>query len=243
MQEAAEILRVTNHRPWKLPRGPWLMMQRWSDLLFAHWPVAPEVMRPLVPNALDLDTFEGTCWLAVTPFELWARPRGLPTLSHFPELNCRTYVTYRGKPGVFFFSLDAGSRFAVWGARTFYRLPYFYSRMRKQSAADGIHYVSRRPEREAVFMGQYQSNGTVRRSEKGSLEHWLTERYCLYTCMQERVYHAEIHHVPWPLQEATCEIQQNTIAAAAGIRLPETAPLLHFSRQLDVLIWPLRRAG
>jgi uncharacterized protein len=166
----------------------------------------------------------------------------MPSLSHFPELNCRTYVEFGGKPGVFFFSLDAGSRLAVWGARTFYRLPYFYSRMSKQALTDGIQYDSRRTARDAVFVGKYRSEGLVRQSQKGSLEHWLTERYCLYTCTREHVYRAEIHHEPWPLQDAACEIQQNTIASAAGIPMPETAPLLHFAKQLDVLIWPLHRA-
>jgi uncharacterized protein YqjF (DUF2071 family) len=218
------------------------MMQRWGDLLFAHWPIAPETLRPLVAGTLRLDTFDGTCWIAITPFELWARPRGMPSLSHFPELNCRTYVEFGGKPGVFFFSLDAGSRLAVWGARTFYRLPYFYSRMSKQALTDGIQYDSRRTARDAVFVGKYRSEGLVRQSQKGSLEHWLTERYCLYTCTREHVYRAEIHHEPWPLQDAACEIQQNTIASAAGIPMPETAPLLHFAKQLDVLIWPLHRA-
>jgi len=110
------------------------MAQTWNDLLFAHWPVAPNVLRALVPPELPLDTYDGTAWLAVTPFHMTGiRARGLPPipgLSRFPELNVRTYVILDGKPGVYFFSLDVTSRMAVWGARTFYRLPYFHAHMR-----------------------------------------------------------------------------------------------------------------
>src|SRR3954463_3011927 len=106
-----------HHRPWPLPGGPWIMQQIWNDLLFAHWPIAPEIMRPLVPPALPLDTFNGQCWLAVTPFHMTGvRGRLMPAfpgLSAFPELNVRTYVTYGGTGGVYFFSLDAGSRVAA----------------------------------------------------------------------------------------------------------------------------------
>jgi uncharacterized protein len=126
-------LKFTRHRPWLLPQGPWIMEQTWNDLLFAHWPIAPDVMRPLVPSALALDTFNGQCWAVVTPFHMsgirgrWI-PR-LPSLSAFPELNVRTYVAHDGRPGVYFFSLDAGSRVAVWAARATYHLPYFHARM------------------------------------------------------------------------------------------------------------------
>src|SRR5206468_3738800 len=127
-------LNITHHRPWPLPRGPWIMQQIWNDLLFAHWPIAPEVMRPLVPSALLLDTFNGQCWIAVTPFHMsgirprWTPP--LPGLSAFPELNVHTYVTHGGKGGVYFFSLDAGSRLAALAARATYHLPYFHAQMK-----------------------------------------------------------------------------------------------------------------
>src|SRR5215467_9241143 len=127
MFHSADILRVTDHRPWELQSGPWIMMQGWYDLLFAHWPMKVAELRSLVPKQLVIDTFDGNAWLGITPFDLRLKPRGLPALSHFPELNCRTYVSFRGKPGIYFFSLDAGSRIAVWGARTFFLLPYYYA--------------------------------------------------------------------------------------------------------------------
>lgn len=242
MQKATDILRIRDHRPWGMPNVPWTMMQSWHNLLFAHWPIAFRHLRHLVPDALELDLFHGQAWVAVAPFYLVMKPRTLGIKHEFPEMNCRTYVTYKGKPGIYFFSLDAGSRFAVWGARTFYYLPYFYSRMEIQKAGDVVTYRSHRLSSPASFAGTYASQSAVRTSAAGTLENWLTERYCLYTVRGERVFRGEIHHAPWPLQDATAEIAQNTVAAAAGIQLPTTAPLLHFVSELDVLIWPLRLA-
>jgi uncharacterized protein YqjF (DUF2071 family) len=240
------LLQVAAHRPWSPPRGPWIMAQTWHDLLFAHWPLPPQVLRPLVPAQLPLDAYEGQCWLAVTPFHMSnVRPRGLPAIPGFsslPELNVRTYVKVDNKPGVYFFSLDAGILSAVFAARSFYRLPYYYARMKVGVGGSGIRYHSvRRVPANAEFRGSYQPAAPVQLRPPGSLEHWLTERYCLYTTTGRSTFRAEIHHVPWPLQDAEAEIEVNTMAAAAGIKLPELPPLLHFSRKLDVLVWPLRR--
>src|SRR5215211_1409029 len=126
-------LSQTDHRPSPLPRGPWVMGQTWLDLLFAHWPIAPAVLRPAVSSAVPTDTFDGSAWIGITPFEVvGARPRGLPPLpwlSHFPELNVRTYVTVHGRPGIWFLSLDAARALVVHGARATYRLPYHHARM------------------------------------------------------------------------------------------------------------------
>lgn len=239
------LLKVVDHRPWPLPEGRGVMHQTWNDLLFAHWPVAPATLRPLVPSALALDTFDGKCWLAVTPFHMsGVRLRGTPAfpgISAFPEMNVRTYVTFGGKAGVFFFSLDAGSRLASWAARLTYRLPYFYADMRVGQENGWITYESRR-DRNSRFRGRYRPASDVRVRRKGTLEHWLTERYCLYTVMAEGVHRGEIHHLPWPLQDAEAQIEENTMAAAAGVALPAIPPLLHFAKALEVLIWPLEKA-
>ena len=220
------------------------MQQTWNDLLFAHWPVATESLRPLVPSVLALDTFDGKCWVAVAPFHMsGVRGRWLPQIpgtSHFPELNVRTYVTYGGKPGVFFFSLDAASRLAVWGGRASYNLPYFFARMQVREENGRFRYESiRNPG--TVLRATYSPVGSAQLRETGTIEHWLTERYCLYTVFGGSVYRAEIHHQQWPLQDAQAEISENTMASAAGIELPNIPPLLHFSRKLDVLVWPLRK--
>jgi uncharacterized protein len=222
------------------------MTQTWHDLLFAHWPLPHAVMRPLVPTQLTLDTFDGHCWVGVIPFHM-SGIRGrtlplLPGLSSFPELNVRTYVTYGGKPGVYFFSLDAANLPAVWAARRFYHLPYFHAAMSSNELGGNIHYRSRRFRGAAEFRGRYRRTSAIRLREKDSIDPWLTERYCLYTTHRSQVYRGEIHHQPWPLQDAAAEFELNTVAAAAGILLPCTTPLLHFARRLEVLIWPLRRA-
>jgi uncharacterized protein YqjF (DUF2071 family) len=221
------------------------MTQTWNDLLFAHWPVAPSSLRSLVPTQLPLDTFDQQCWLAVTPFHMSnVRARSIPALpglSRFPELNVRTYVTVDGKPGVYFFSLDAANLPAVWAARKFYRLPYFHARMSVSVNEHGISYESRRYTDNAELRAHYSATSPVQLRDPGTLEHWLTERYCLYTVTNGNLYRAEIHHAQWPLQDAEAEIERNTVASAAGIQLPGTKPLLHFSKKLDVLIWPLRQ--
>ena len=239
------LLQSIEHRPWPLPSGSWLMKQIWHDLLFAHWPVPTVAMRPLVPAQLTLDTFDGQCWFGVVPFRMSGiRARWLPAfpgLSRFPELNVRTYVTIGGKPGVYFFSLDAANRPAVWAARTFYHLPYFQAAMSSKEMGESIHYSSRRLRGAAEFRGRYRPTAEIRLREKGSIEHWFTERYCLYTTYDNQVFRGEIHHLPWPLQDAEAELETNTVAAAAKISLLDS-PLLHFARRLEVLIWPLRRA-
>src|SRR6267154_5876787 len=209
------------HRPWPLPSGPWVMKQIWHDLLFAHWQIPPTLMRPLVPVQLTLDTFEGQCWVGVVPFRMSGiRARGLPPipgLSRFPELNVRTYVTYGGKAGVYFFSLDAANGPAVWAARKFYHLPYFEAAMTSKEDGESIHYSSSRLRSDAEFRGHYHAIGETRPPEKGSIEHWLTERYCLYTSYDNQVFRGNIHHLPWPLQNAEAEFETNTLAAAAKI--------------------------
>jgi hypothetical protein len=221
------------------------MHQTWNDLLFAHWPLAPEALRPLVPSVLQLDTFNGQCWIAVTPFHMtsvrarWTLP--LPGISALPELNVRAYVRYGNKPGVFFFSLDAGSWLAVLGARSTYHLPYFHARF-NIGLEDGWFKYNCVRLHGTEFHGKYRPIAPVQLRDPGTLEHWLTERYCLYTVVRNSVYRAEIHHQQWPLQDADAEIVINTMAAASRLDLPGIQPLLHFSGQLDVLIWPLKRA-
>lgn len=241
--QASDILGVIEHRPWQMPPGRWLMMQSWHDLLFAHWPVPAKILRPLVPSSLELDTYSGDAWVSIAPFHMRMQSRGLPIVHSFPEMNCRTYVTLAGKPGILFFSLDAGSRLAVWGARTFYLLPYFNAQMTANKAAQGFQYFSRRNSNGATFDATYEPKGPVCLSAPGTLEHWLTERYCLYAYAHGRTFRGEIHHAPWPLQDATCDIAENSIASAAGIQLPAIPPLLHFARRIDVVIWPLRRVS
>jgi uncharacterized protein len=242
-----ELLRFVEHRPFPLPTGPWAIRQTWNDLLFAHWPLAPEAIRPLVPETLQLDLHDGRAWVAVTPFHMTGiRGRALPYfpgLSAFPELNVRTYVTFKGVRGVYFFSLDAARRVAVWGARATFFLPYFFADMSSQIEGNDVQYHSRRVASSAEFQGRYRPVSSPRHNLPGDLGHFLTERYCLYAVRQREVFRADIHHLPWFLQNAEAEIQQNTMAEAAGIHLPAAGPLLHFSKKLDVLVWWPEKVG
>ncbi len=226
------------------------MTQTWYNLLFAHWPVPAETLRPLIPPALELDTYDGQAWLGVVPFGMTRvyprRTFPVPWLSRFLELNVRTYVTLGGKAGVWFFSLDAANSAAVAIARRFFRLPYFHARMRMKQRGGWIHYASFRIHPGAApaeFEGRYRPTGGVDSSQPGTLEAWLTERYCLYSLgKQGEIYRGEIHHARWPLQPAEAEITTNTMSLSFGLRLPETAPLLHFARSIKTWEWTIRRA-
>jgi uncharacterized protein YqjF (DUF2071 family) len=227
------------------------MGQSWLDLLFAHWRIDPEALREVVPPQLPLDIHEGCAWIGITPFLVRGlRLRGtlpVPVLSTFAEINVRTYVTVGDRPGIHFLSLDAASRPAVFAARRAYRLPYFHSEIDLHEGDDGPEFRARRTSTDgppAEFAARYQPIGGPVGGE-GSLERWLTERYCLYTLDEEqRVLRAEIHHPPWPLRPAAADISANTMAAPFGIGLGEE-PLLHFSARQDVVFWPIEpaRAG
>jgi uncharacterized protein YqjF (DUF2071 family) len=246
-QAQGGVLRETSHRPWPVSREPWLMAQSWENLLFAHWPVPPEELRPLLPRAVPLDLREGTAWIGVTPFRVGAlRLRGtphIPRLTAFPELNVRTYTTIDGKPGIWFMSLDAASAVAVAAARRAYRLPYFRADMEVRASGSSIDYRSRRVSSDgppAELQGRYRPVGPPTLPAPGSLEHWLTERYCLYT-LDDRgaLLRADIHHPPWPLMPANAQLEHNTMAEPYGLKLESPPPLLHFAPRQDVLIWPL----
>jgi uncharacterized protein YqjF (DUF2071 family) len=229
-----------------VPARRWLQGQTWRDLLFAHWAVPVEVLRTVVPPALPIDTWEGEAWIAVTPFAVTGlRLRGTlppPVLSHFAETNVRTYTTLDGKPGIYFLSLDAASALAVAGARASYGLPYFRARMAIERSDGEIRYRSARVGSTALLQARYRPTGAVFQARPGTLEHFLIERYCLYTVDGDRVRRADIHHPPWDLQPARAEFAENTMAAAAGVPLGAREPLLHYARRQDVVIWPLAPA-
>ena len=238
----------TAHRPWAMPRGPWVMAQVWQDLLFAHWPMEAETLRRMIPTALQLDMFEGRVWVGLVPFRMsGVRLRGapaMPGLSAFPELNVRTYVVADGKPGVWFFSLDAANAIAVEVARDWFRLPYFHARMELREHDGWIDYRSERTDSRGGcgrLEMRYRPRGETFTARPETLDHFLTERYCLYSEKAGRVYRSEIQHPPWPLQTAEAIIVENTMLPADGLPQPDGLPLLHFSRRQDVVVWPLRR--
>lgn len=225
--------------------GRWVMAMTWEDLAFLHWPVDPARLRPHVPAPLALDTFDGRAYVAVVPFRMsGVRPRlvpPLPGLSAFPELNVRTYVTLDGVPGVFFFSLDAGSRPAVRAARRLYHLPYFDARMALRTDGDAIAYDSRRTHAgapPAALRVRYAPTGGVFHAAPGTLDRFLTDRLSLYAADgRGRIFRADVQHPPWPLQPAAAEILENAMLAQIGLPPPVEPPLCHFARRLEVRAW------
>jgi hypothetical protein len=246
-----EYLVRTSHKPRPLPPGRWTMTQRWNDLLFAHWPVPVSAMAALLPEWLQVDTFQGSAWLGVVPFWLdRIKIRGVPSIPwarNFPDLNLRTYVRdqYSGTQGVYCFSLDASNLLAVAVARTFYHLPCHWAEMRleQRSEREFAFYSRRRfSSPQVIFKARYRGLGPSHRlleNPIGTLEHFLADRSCLFSSNRTgQPIRANLHHVPSPLEEAEAEIERNDLAQSIGIELPEIAPVLHYSRRLAVYVWP-----
>ena len=233
------------HRPWPLPTRRWTWRQTWHDLLFLHWPVPAPSLRTLVPPPLAIQEFGGAAWVGVIPFWMsdvaWRGWPGLPGASAFPELNVRTYVSWADQPGVWFFSLDAASRLAVWAARRLYHLPYEFAAMRVRHAGEQTEYRSERPSGHG-FAATYGATGPVAASAPGSLEHWLTARYCLYArSAGGALSRAQIHHAPWPLQPAAANVSRNDMLRVHGIDVTGPAPHLCYAARMDVVVWPRQR--
>lgn len=221
------------------------MRQTWHDLLFLHWPVPAAALRSLVPRTLAIEEHSGTAWVGVIPFWMsgvalrhWP---ALPGLSRFPELNVRTYVALDGRPGVWFFSLDAAHRLAVWTARRWFHLPYVYARMRVRRSGDRVEYESVRPAGPG-FAATYGPQGDPEYAAAGTLAHWLTERYCLYAQARSGgLFRAEIQHPPWPLQPATAEVRRNDMLRVHGIAVQGPAPEQHYAHRMQVVVWSPQR--
>ena len=233
------------------PSGQPIMYQKWGKLLFMHWRIDEKLLRPLIPSQLEIDTFDGSAWIGVVPFTMWGiRASFLPAIpgtSAFHELNVRTYVHHRGVPSVWFLSLDAANKLAVWGARTFYHLPYFNAQMSLTQTDKTINYSSVRHDQRGEA-AELQATWKIEEQDAGrmpalpaSLEFFLTERYCLDTEHKGRLYRARIHHQPWPLRQAQLVSLNSSMIESHGLPTPAGNPLLHYSEEISVEIWPLRK--
>jgi uncharacterized protein YqjF (DUF2071 family) len=230
------------------PKGQAIMHQDWGKLLFMHWRMEEKVLRPLIPERLTIDTFDGSPWIAVTPFTMWdirALPPFLPPipgLSRMHELNVRTYVHLDKVPGVWFFSLDANSSIAVMTARTIFHLPYFSASMSLEQQGETITYSSSRTDTDAPaakFAAEWKIGDTLPYSHPGSLEFFLTERYCLYASHKQKLYRCRIFHEPWPLKKASVSSFNSTMIESHGLPTPKDEPRLHYAEEISVDIWPL----
>lgn len=238
----AATLQVSEHRPWPPPEKPWVIAQTLNDQLFAHWRAPADPLRTLLPDGLELDLFEGEAWIGVSAFAVTGlRVRGLPPLpfiSAFLELNTRMYVTAEGRPGIWFLSLDASSELVVEIARRAYQLPFYRADITAEWKDGWWSFKSKRREtRAGSFRARYRKTGEPTELDPRSLAYFLTERYRVYTTDSGSLRQAEIHHAPWQLQPAEAVIEQNAMPPA-GVELLDDEPVLHYSAQRDVLIWP-----
>jgi uncharacterized protein YqjF (DUF2071 family) len=241
--------------PTHRPRQWAVMRQKWRDLLFIHWPINPEALRPLIPSQLELDLFEGTAYVGLVPFTMTGvRPVGLPAvagLSSFHETNVRTYVRLADRdPGVWFFNLEAANSIAVVLARRLFHLPYHFARMfLERESTTGPHrpasilYSGTRRwpgPLPASYSVRAIPVGPIQRAPVGTVDYFLVERYILFTAWKSRLYQGRVHHTPYPLQSAKILSLDETLLAAAGIERPEVAPLAHFAARVNVEVFPLR---
>ncbi|MDH4379225.1 MAG: DUF2071 domain-containing protein [Vampirovibrionales bacterium] len=238
------LLSQTAHRSVKLPKGPWFSRQRWENLLFYNVPVDPAALALCLPKGMQPDTFKGQAWISIVPFQLCMTLRGLPKNIwpiRFNELNVRVYVTVNGIPGVYFYSLDADDAFSVAMARGIFRLNYFNASMQVNLASNNILFTSKRTHSgvaHSEFRAIYNPSGPVFTPTAGTLEDWLTSRWCFFCPASNGSFiWGDIHHEPWPLQAADVNILHNTLLMDHGLPPAIGQATMYFSKQVNVLAW------
>ncbi|WP_459887791.1 YqjF family protein [Halostagnicola bangensis] len=242
------------------PRTPHVASMTWRDGLFVHWPIDHDALRPHVPDSLRLETRDGSAWISVLPFVLSnAGIRGSPELTRFafPEINVRTYVQYRGEPGLFFFSIDVGNPLVATAVGRTTRLPVYNSRMHVGRADDRVSFSSERTtdrwqtdlfsdgrpttDGRGRFSASYEPDGAVYTAEPGSLEYWLTARKRFYAPESRGVMTGEIAHEPWPLRPVTATIHENDLFRSNGLPEPNADPIVSYCERLEMTGSILRR--
>jgi uncharacterized protein YqjF (DUF2071 family) len=225
----ASSLSQVDHRPWPPPEEAWLQAQTWNDVVFVHSRADAGALRRLLPPELELELYDGSAWLGVVPLRVSSmRLRGLPPLpgiSSFGQLNVRTYVTDGERPGVWFFSLRIANRLVVEAVKRFYRLPAVRARVA----------VSRGHAETEGFRATYAASGASFEAAEGTLEHFLVERYRLYTADGGRLYGAEVHHLPWRLRRGEGSVEENLLAPVPLLGEPHVL----VAEREDALGWPL----
>jgi uncharacterized protein len=242
MRKVLDVDRMAvRHRP----EGQPVMHQEWGKLLFMHWRIKPNLLRPHIPRGLEIDTYGDSAWIGIVPFTMWDI-RGLPPymppipgLNEMHELNVRTYVHYNGVPGVWFFSLDANSTAAVRAARSFYHLPYYAADISLEGKRKIRYRLKRKDNPPAQFKANWSVGDALPQSQPGSREFFLTERYLLYSEFEGELYCARIYHEPWQLYKAELSDFGSTMLEEKQIPQPKTQPILHYAEQNSVDIWML----
>ena len=226
------------------PAGPWQWAQTWRNLLFLHWRAPADRLQELVPAQLELDAWDGAAWVSAIAFRLKNRLRGLPEMplcSNFLELNLRTYVRYRGEPGVFFLTMHANSAVAVTAARWLTPLPYAFAPMTSQSP-DGQWRWQCGPPARHLLNGRFRLHGQQILARADSLDEWLLERYRAFVADRRgRLFRMSVEHPPWQVSEVTCDIAAVQTEPSIGITLERSPDQSHYSPGLDALVWPFER--
>ncbi|WP_010651695.1 YqjF family protein [Oceanobacillus massiliensis] len=240
-----DILNRIEHRDHPLPAGPWLMTQRWDHLLFMHLPVSKNIMKSLIPEGLELDTYNDKAWITIIPFKVnnmrLRKVPPVPFMNSYLELNVRTYVIKNGLPGIYFFSLDANMLSAVLGARVG-TIPYFYAKMSMKRMGSTYHYNSRRRgSSKAVFKGSYRPLSAPAQPKKHSLSYWLLERYFMWSHRGKQLYRVGIHHLQWEVMDVEVTIEKQEMMPFLPAEAVIGNPIFHYAHSKRVLFWPIKK--
>lgn len=239
------ILSHTSHRETPIPKGPWVMTQKWNNTLFMHLPASKDLLLSHIPADLELDLYKDQARISILPFKItnmrFRKIPPIPFVHSFLELNVRTYVKRNGIPGIYFFSLDADSLPAVLGARVA-SLPYYYAsmKMKKEQETFSVR-TERKVEPKALFEGEYKPISASYYPAKSSLAHWLVERYSLWSYRADSLFRGDIHHKPWEITEVQASISKQEMLPDLPDDLIIGEPLFHFSAAKRVLFWPIKK--
>ncbi len=230
-----EIYNTSEHRPIAMPEGKWILYQEWNHVIFLHWQVTVEQLHQLIPPGLEVDLYKGTPWVSLVAFRLEnVRPRMLPSfspVSNSDEINIRTYVKYKGKPGIFFLSMELGKKITNVITKTFTGLPYRHSDINITENSYHSNHLESGDSLDIEF--QVKS----RKFEKSELEKWLTERYTLFQDEDENsLMEFEVHHYEWPLHNV--QIEKQVVNYEQFAHMLKMQPLYaHYSPGVKVLTW------
>ncbi|MBI1880661.1 MAG: DUF2071 domain-containing protein, partial [Chloroflexi bacterium] len=223
-------------------RLPWLMALNEEHVLFMHWPIPAEHLRPLVPTQMELDTYDGQAWLSLIPLRMgslhlrWLPP--IPGTSTIIQVGLRTYIHVNHEPAIYYLTQYADNDLYIWVARYLFQLPYHKARMTFSPQQAGFHFECHEPASGAEFVASYRPVGQPSPATPGSLEHFLLERYTLFSQSPAgKLYRGVVGHAPWPVQQIEVDIERNTIPSVMGLTLPPAAPLLHFSPGVHDIAW------
>lgn len=234
MHIASQLLEQTDHRPWPLPKRPWVHYQEWKNVVFLHWEIPKEILEALIPREVQLDTFENKAYVSLVPFTMKnTRIRYLPSnslVSDFHEINLRTYIKKDNKAGVYFINMEAGKWISALLARVMTGFPYRYSRINRTAET----YQASNKHIYTHLDLKYKVQEQI--LKKSDLDRWLTERYCVYLTIHDALCYHEVHHQPWPLNRI--EISELDLFYQFGkFRIDNKPTIAHYSPGINVIAW------